>query len=92
MHFDLVQDFALSHNVFYLLISDNGPFTLQFHIEKTYMIGSLICWVMYLIEILNIASKSEYGIIMQPLISGFDTCHIKTGVGASTEFVFRLTL
>lgn len=47
MHFGLVQEFALSGNVSYLLISDNGPFILQFHIEKTYMIDSLICYLNY---------------------------------------------
>lgn len=47
MHFGLVQEFALSRNVSYLLVSHNGPFILQFHIEKTYMIDFLICYLSY---------------------------------------------
>lgn len=34
MHFGLVQDFALSSNASYLLISGNGLSILQFHTEK----------------------------------------------------------
>lgn len=87
-----MQDFALSCHVSYLLISDNGPFTLQFQIEKTCWVDSLVVWVISFLEILNIASKSEYGIGIQPLISGFDAFQIETGVGATIVYVLRLML
>lgn len=58
MHFDPVQDFAVSRNASYLLMSGNGFFILQFCTEKKKRVLLLIDFqVVSLLKVLNLALK-----------------------------------
>lgn len=57
MHFGPVQDFAVSRNASYLLMSGNGFFILQFCTEKKRVLLLIDVQVVSLIKVLNLALK-----------------------------------